>query len=130
MATRQVYTQRIGQVYRVCKLAPSPFFLRIGTIGTCITKSFPTLEDVRPFQKAGPRKRSNRGWKKGDDESYLRQASLSQVSSPQSGRTSDLRAESAGQSIHERFQWNPAFERDDPRPEANITTRHRSPFQF
>ncbi|GBL99284.1 hypothetical protein AVEN_177317-1 [Araneus ventricosus] len=32
-----------------------------GTNGTCITKSFPTPEDVKPFRKAGPRRRSNRG---------------------------------------------------------------------
>ncbi|GBL82556.1 hypothetical protein AVEN_263650-1 [Araneus ventricosus] len=35
-----------------------------GTSGICITKSFPTPEDVRPFQKAGPRKSNNRSRKK------------------------------------------------------------------
>ncbi|GBM68951.1 hypothetical protein AVEN_24357-1 [Araneus ventricosus] len=35
-----------------------------GTGGTCIAKSFPAPEDVRPFQKAGPRKSSYRGRKK------------------------------------------------------------------
>ncbi|GBM44096.1 hypothetical protein AVEN_75909-1 [Araneus ventricosus] len=60
MAMGQVYTQFMGQVYTVCKLAPSPFFVITGTSGTYITNSFPTPEDVRPFQKAGPRKRSKK----------------------------------------------------------------------
>ncbi|GBO16750.1 hypothetical protein AVEN_193315-1 [Araneus ventricosus] len=46
----------MGQVYTVCTLAPSPFFVITSRSGTFITKSFPTPKDVRPFQKAGPMK--------------------------------------------------------------------------
>ncbi|GBN47550.1 hypothetical protein AVEN_100997-1 [Araneus ventricosus] len=64
--------RQIDRQNRTSSLTPVPvtrpvierFVVITGTSGTCITKSFPTPEDVRPFQKAGPRKRSNRGRKK------------------------------------------------------------------
>ncbi|GBN93897.1 hypothetical protein AVEN_269442-1 [Araneus ventricosus] len=52
-----------GRFTQCVKLSHRHFFVRTGTSGTCITKSFPTPGDVSPFQKAGPRKRSNRGRK-------------------------------------------------------------------
>ncbi|GBM25267.1 hypothetical protein AVEN_45904-1 [Araneus ventricosus] len=44
--------------------------LRTGTTGTCIIKPFPTPEDVRLFQKAGPRQRSNRDDKMDERKFY------------------------------------------------------------
>ncbi|GBM66602.1 hypothetical protein AVEN_73217-1 [Araneus ventricosus] len=54
----------MGQVCTVCSLLHRYFFARTGTSGTCITKPVSTPEDVRSFQKAGPRKRSNGGLEK------------------------------------------------------------------
>ncbi|GBM95103.1 hypothetical protein AVEN_137446-1 [Araneus ventricosus] len=53
-----------GRFTQCANLPHRHFFVIIGTSDTCITNSFPTPEDVRPFQKAGPRKRSNRGGEK------------------------------------------------------------------